>query len=172
MEMIGKPDRGEAAEYHFGYIDKVPTEDLIGFLKTQAGEFVTALKSISEEGSLHRYEPGKWSLREALGHVNDTERIFAFRALWVARGGEPALPGFDQDVFAVNADSDARTWASLIEEFKLVRAATLALVEAFPSESWTRVGTVNNHAITTRVIGYLLAGHVEHHRQVIAARYV
>lgn len=170
--MIGIPDRSEAFEYFFTYIDKAQTNDILGHLETQSAEFLSLLYSISEEKSLHRYAPGKWSLREALAHINDTERVFAFRAFWIARGSQSPLPGFEQDGFAANNPADARRWSSHIDEFIAIRASTMALFHSMPPQAWTRSGIVNNNPATVRAIAFMVAGHLEHHRQIIVGRYV
>ncbi|MFN0105486.1 MAG: DinB family protein [Bryobacteraceae bacterium] len=169
--MIGPPDRTEAAEYYFTYIDKAQTNDILGHLDAQTGQFLAFLSTVTEERSLYRYEPGKWSFRQALNHVNDTERVFAFRACWIGRGGEAPLPSFDQDLFAANSNGDARSWADHIEEFRAIRAATMILLRSLPAHAWSRVGTASDNQVTTRALAYMIAGHVEHHRQVLVERY-
>lgn len=171
--MTGKPARSEAAEYHFNYIDKVDTENILPYLDTQTGELVSFFAGIDEEKSLHRYEPGKWSLREALGHINDTERVFAYRLFWIARGaGEIPLPPFEQDDFAATAGAADRTWASHVDEFKAIRACTMAMIHALPAEAWSRIGTVSDYRITVRALAYMVAGHAEHHRRILVEKYL
>lgn len=171
--MTGKPDRSEAAEYHFGYIDKVASNDILPYLDQQTEELLGLFAGINEEQSQSRYEPGKWTLREALGHINDTERVFCFRCFWIARaGGESPLPGFDQDVFAAHAGSDARSWASHVEEFRVIRASTMAMLKSLPAEAWSRAGTVSDYRITVRALAYMVAGHAEHHRRILVEKYL
>src|SRR5262245_22877119 len=110
------PQRDEAAPYYFTYIDRVKDEDIVAKLATQLDQTLVFLKGISEEKSLHRYAPGKWSIREAWNHVNDGERVFLFRALWFARGDASPLPSFEQDGFVTNAKADQISWANHIEE--------------------------------------------------------
>jgi hypothetical protein len=169
--MIGRPTRSEAAEYYFTYIDKAQTDDILGHLDAQTDELLAYFVTIQEERSLYRYEPFKWSLREALSHINDTERVFAFRAFWVGRGGEAPLPGFDQVQFAANAGADVRTWASHVDEFKAIRAATMSMLRTLPSEGWSRIGTASNNPVTTRALAFMIAGHAEHHRRIMVDRY-
>lgn len=169
--MIGQPDRTEAAEYFFTYIDKARTDDILGHLETQTNQLLTFFATISEDQSLHRYEPAKWSFRETLSHINDTERVFSFRAFWIARGDESPLPGFDQDQFSAASAADSRPWASHIEEFKTIRAATMSALRSFPAEAWTRVGTASNNKVSTRALAYMIAGHAEHHRRILVERY-
>ena len=116
-----KPERGEAAEYYFTYIDQVPAGDIREILHAQLADTLSFLQSISEENSLHRYAEDKWSIRQVLSHCNDTERVFVYRALWFARGFDSPLPSFDQDIAVNGASADARSWSSHIEEFHAVR---------------------------------------------------
>lgn len=172
MEMIGQPARNEAAEYYFTYIDKAQTTDILGHLDAQTVELLAYFATISEERSLHRYEPIKWSFREALSHINDTERVFAFRAFWIGRGGgEAPLPGFDQDLFAANACAGTRSWASHVDEFQSIRAATMTMLRSLPPEAWSRSGTASNNLVTTRALAFMIAGHAEHHRRILLERY-
>lgn len=169
--MIGSPDRTEAAEYYFTYIDKAQTDDILGHLDAQTEQLIDFYFTITEVQSLHRYDPAKWSLREVLNHINDTERVFAFRALWIGRGGEAPLPGFDQDQFAAKSNADARPWASHIAEFRAIRASTMTLLRSLPAGAWSRAGTASNNAVTTRALAFMIAGHAEHHRRILVDRY-
>ncbi len=170
--MIGQPTRDEAAEYYFTYIDKAQTNDILGHLDTQTAEFLALLHSISEEKSLYRYAPEKWSIREAVSHINDTERVFAFRAFWIGRGGTAPLPGFDQDAFSANSGAGARPLASHIDEFIAIRSATMAMLRSLPADAWTRQGTASNNPVTTRALAFMVAGHLEHHRRILVERYL
>ena len=118
MEMTTAPDRTEAADYYFTYIDQVSGTDIVRILREQAAATVALLRGIADDRSRHRYAEGKWSIREVLSHVNDAERVFVFRAFWFARGYESALPGFDQDVAVAHAGADTRSWPNLIDEFQ------------------------------------------------------
>jgi hypothetical protein len=170
--MIGQPAPSEYAPYYATYIDKAQTNDILGHLETQTQELLTLFHSISEDKSLHRYSPEKWSIREALAHINDTERVFAFRAFWFARAGDAPLPSFDQDVFATNSNADARHWSSLVDEFIAIRAATMTLLKSLPAEAWTRTGTASGNPVTTRAMAYMIAGHAEHHRRIYVEKYL
>src|SRR5262245_51579807 len=125
--MIGIPDRTEAAEYYFTYIDKANRPDIVPALEDQLTETLVLLRGISEEKSLYRYAPEKWTIREALNHVTDTERAFAFRALWFARGFDTPLPSYDQNTSAAGARANDFSWASHIEDFEAVRHASITL---------------------------------------------
>jgi len=132
MTMVSAPERAETAEYYHRYIDQVPAGDIRDVLEHQLGDASSMLEAISEEQSLHRYAPGKWSIREVVAHINDTERLFTFRAFWFARAlGEP-LPSFDQDIAASHAGADDRPWRSHLDEFRAVRAATIARERSVP----------------------------------------
>jgi hypothetical protein len=165
-------DRTEAAEYYFTYIDQVGTGDIRSILEAQTHETVSFLRGIPDERSLHRYAPDKWSIRQAVGHVNDAERVFAFRALWFARGFDSPLPSFDQNVAVFTADSDERTWQSHIDEFQTIRAATLAFFKNLPDDAWMRRGVASGNPFTVRALAYVVAGHVAHHTKILRERYL
>ena len=170
--MEQRPDRSEAAEYFFRYIDLVPSGDICEFLVAQGAQFQRFLSSIPDDRSRHRYAPDKWSIRQVLGHVNDTERVFAFRAFWIARGIEEPLPGFDQDVVARHDRADERPWDTLVEEFGSVRSSTVELFRHLPPAAWTRRGHVGGHETTPRALAYQTAGHVIYHVKILEERYL
>jgi hypothetical protein len=172
MPPTTRPDRTEAADYYFTYIDKVPAGDVCQILETQLSDAVALLRPVSEEQSLGRYAPGKWSIREVVSHINDTERLFVFRAMWFARGLEGALPSFDQDVAIGSAGADARPLASHVEEFRAVRGATLTLFQNLPSDAWMRHGMASGYSFTVRALAYITAGHAAHHAQILRERYL
>ena len=166
------PDRTEAAEYYFTYIDQVPAGDICRVLEAQLPETLALLHDISDEQSLTRYAPGKWSIREVVSHLNDTERLFVFRAFWFARGFDSPLPSFDQNVAVSTAGADERSWRSHVDEFKAVRAATLAFFRDLPADAWTRRGVASGNPFTVRALAYLSAGHVTHHTRILRERYL
>jgi hypothetical protein len=166
------PDRTEAAEYYFTYIDQVPTGDICRVLEAQLPETLALLHDISDEQSLTRYAPDKWSIREVVSHLNDTERLFVFRAFWFARGFDSPLPSFDQNVAVSTAGADERSWRSHVDEFKAVRAATLAFFRGLPADAWTRRGVASGNPFTVRALAYLAAGHVTHHTRILRQRYL
>jgi hypothetical protein len=165
------PDRTEAAEYYFTYIDQVRDADVLRVLETQGVEAVETLRAISDERSRHRYAPDKWSIREVLGHINDTERLFVFRAFWFARGFDTPLPSFDQNVAVAHAEADGRAWSSLVDEFREVRAASLAFYRSLPEEAWLRRGIASDNPFTVRALAFITAGHVAHHLRLLRERY-
>lgn len=172
MSTTTLPDRTEAAEYYFTYINQVPPGDICGILEAQLPETLDVLRGIPEERSLHRYAPGKWSIREVASHLNDTERLFAFRALWFARGFDSPLPSFDQNVAIAGAAADDRSLSSHVEEFRAVRAATLALFRDLSADAWTRRGVASGNPFSVRALAYITAGHVAHHLKILRERYV
>ena len=170
--MIAAPDRTEAAQYYFRYIDLVPPGDVCQLLEAQASQTIALYGDISEEASLYRYAPGKWSIREVLGHVNDTERLFVSRAFWFARGFDTALPSFDQNVAISTAGAHERSWKSHVDEFEAVRAATLSFFRNLPEAAWDRRGIASDNPFTVRALAYLAAGHVMHHSNIVRERYL
>ena len=165
------PDRSEAAEYYFTYIDQVPAGDIRETLRAQLPETLGLLREIPDDKSLYRYAPDKWSIREVVGHVNDCERLFMSRAFWFARGFDTPMPSFDQDIAAATAGAHERSLSSHIEEFSAVRAATLTLVDNLPAEAWERRGIASGNPFTVRALAYCIAGHVTHHMKVLRQRY-
>lgn len=170
--MIGRPETHEASEFHWNYINEIEGDDPLGTLLNQLPQFEELLGDLSEEKSLHRYAPGKWSIREAMSHITDTERIFAARALWFARGLGGPLPGFDQDVAVAGAEADRVRLADHLEEFRQVRLSTLALYRNLPPAAWMRSGTANGKSFTVRAMAFLLAGHAEHHLRLFREKYL
>jgi hypothetical protein len=172
MSTTTRPERNEAAEYYFTYIEKVRDGDIIRTLEAQGPETSALLRGISEEQSLHRYEPAKWTIREVMAHVNDTERVFVFRALWFARECEGALPSFDQNVAVPTAAANERSWRSHVDEFEQVRAATLAFFRNVPSNAWSRRGVASGYEFTVRALAFITAGHLAHHVKILRERYL
>lgn len=170
--MSRRPESNEAASYYFTYIDKVSSDDIIGVLEAQLAETTAFLLGISEEKSLHRYAPGKWSVRQLLNHVNDSERIFLFRALWFARGFDSPLPSFDEKISADSAGSDEFAWASHIEEFRGIRLATLAFFRNLPSQAWSKSGIASERVFSVRALAYIIGGHLVHHMTILQERYL
>lgn len=170
--MIGRPDTTEAAPYYFTYIDQVKGDDPASTIENQLEECRDFFAKISEEKSLSRYAPEKWSIRQVLNHITDTERSFAFRALWFARGFETPLPGYDQNIAAAGAEADRVEWAAHVEEFRRVRLATISLFRNLPPEAWMRRGIASEKPFTVRALAFLVAGHVTHHLAILRERYL
>jgi len=170
--MNGRPQSGEAAQYYFNYIDQVSGDAVIPVLEQQLETTMPFLEKISEEKSLHRYSPDKWSIREAWNHINDCERLFVYRGMWFARGFEAPLPSFDQHIAAAGAHADRTPWADHIEEFRGVRMATISFFRNLPADAWMRKGVASDNPFTVRAIAFITAGHLAHHRRVIEERYL
>jgi len=166
-----RPQSNEAATYYFKYIDLITSDDIVSAMRTQLDETVRFLEGISEEKSLEAYAPGKWTIRELWNHVNDGERLFAFRAFWFARGFQDALPSFDQDLSVLAARANDTSWKQLIEEFKSLRSSTIAFFATLPEQGWTRGGIASDSPVSVRALAYIMAGHVAHHTQVLKEKY-
>lgn len=170
--MTERPDPTEAAPYYFKYIDRVPAGDIVRTLETQGRDVLALLAGLPDEKSLYRYADGKWSLREVLRHISDTERVFVFRAFWFARGFDTPLPDFDQTIAAAAARADEAPWAHHVGEFRAVRESTVALFRDLPAEAWTRRGIASGNPFTVRALAFATAGHVSHHVAILKARYL
>lgn len=170
--MIGPPARDEAAPYYFKYIDRIASNDIVGVLATQLDETNQVVQEISEEKSLYRYAPDKWSIRQVVNHVNDTERVFVSRALWFARGFDSSLPSFDENISAAAAGADGVSWASHIEELRSIRQATLAFFRNLPADAWMRSGIASDNPFSVRALAYICAGHLAHHLAILQERYL
>ncbi len=169
---MGRPGTDEAATYYHRYIDRVTSDDILGFLGTQLDEATAFLSGIPEEKSLHRYAPEKWSIRQVLNHVSDTERVFVYRALWFARGFETPLPSFDEGVSAAGAKADEVSWDRHVKEFCGVRLATLSFFHNLPAGAWERRGIASDNPFTVRAIAYIVGGHLAHHIAILHERYL
>ncbi len=170
--MTGRPAANEFAPYYSTYVDLISSEDVLSALEAQLDTTHGVLSGISEEQSLQRYAADKWSMRQLLNHVTDTERVFVYRALWFARGFDAALPGFDQNVAVPTAAAEQFSWASHVEDFRTVRAATLTFFRNLPEEAWDRSGVASGNPVTVRALAYITAGHAAHHIAVLQERYL
>lgn len=150
----------------------MPEGSICTTLETQLGETLTALDAISDEQSLYRYAPDKWSIRQVVAHLNDCERLFLFRAFWFARGFDSPLPSFDQHVAMATAAADARPWRSHLDELRDARRATLSFYRGLPPEAWDRRGIASDSPFTVRALAHLAAGHVIHHLSIVQRRYL
>jgi hypothetical protein len=169
---IGRPQEDEAAPYYFTYIHRIAGDDILGVLEVQWEESLKFVPTISEEKSLHRYASEKWSIRQVLNHITDTERTTAFRALWLARGFESPLPSYDQITAASAARADSVSWAAHVEEFQHVRRSTISLFRNMPSDAWLRSGIASDNRFTVRALAYIIAGHFVHHVALLRERYL
>jgi hypothetical protein len=169
---VGRPERGEATEYYLRYIDLVPDGDICATLEAQLSDTLALLARVPPDRVDYRYAPGKWSISEVVNHLNDTERLFAFRAFWFARGFDSPLPSFDQEVAVKHAGASALAWSAHVDEFRSLRTSTLYFFRHLPSEAWLRRGIASGNPFTVRALAFLAAGHVIHHATVLRERYL
>lgn len=169
---ISPPETGEYDAYYQGYIDRVEGRQLSLILRQQRAQVLELLDGLSEERANYRYAPEKWSVKEVLGHLIDTERVFVYRAMSIARGEQQSLPGFDQDDYVRTGDFDRRTVESLKSEYETVRNASIAFFESLDTESWVKTGTANDVTVSVRAIGYIVPGHEAHHLSILHERYM
>ena len=165
-------DGGEFLPYYAAYVALVPPGDVLATLAAQLDETVAVVDAVGEERAGYRYAPGKWSVREVLGHVIDTERVFAYRALCAARGESAALPPFDENAWVAGSDFDARPVGSLLGELTAVRRATLALFRNLGDAALARTVVANGAPLTARGAAWIIAGHERHHQQLLRERYL
>jgi DinB superfamily len=169
--IIARPEPSEHSPYHEGYISLVPGDDIISTLESQRRQTLILLSGRDESEGDFRYAPGKWSVKEVLGHVCDTERIFAYRALRIARGDRTPLAGFEQDDYIRNSPFASRPLPEIIEDYIAVRRATLTLFRNLDEQAWMRRGIANNNEISVRALAYITAGHELHHRRILEEKY-
>jgi len=143
----------------------------VAALESQARETAALLARVDEEKGAHRYAPEKWSVKEVVGHFTDAERVFAYRALAIARGDQASLPGFDENEYMRYANFGERSMRSIAEEYAAARAATLATFRGFSDEAWRRSGTANNLGVSVRALAHICLGHERHHLRVLRERY-
>jgi uncharacterized damage-inducible protein DinB len=168
---MNRPEAGEYADHYANYIAKVPGSDVLGVLESQRLQMLQLFAGRSERDGSFRYAPGKWTVKEVLGHIADTERIFAYRALRFARADQTPLPGFEQDDYVQSGAFSSRTLADLAEEFGAVRSASISLFRSFKEDVWSRRGLASKMEVTVRALAFITAGHQIHHRIVLEERY-
>jgi uncharacterized damage-inducible protein DinB len=169
---IRKPDETEYLPYYGKYISLVPEGHILALLSSQLDETLALLASIPESQAGFRYAPDKWSIRELVGHVIDSERIFAYRALRFARNDLTPLSGYEQDDYITNASFDHYPLSELAEEFASVRRSTLFMLKHLDEEAWTRRGVASENEVSVRALAYIIAGHELHHRGILRDRYL
>jgi hypothetical protein len=167
-----RPQDGEHAPYYSKYVDRVPDGDIIQMLQTQITETRALLAGVTEAQGDHAYAPGKWTIKEVLGHLADGERIFTYRLLRAARGDDTPLPGFEENLYVPAGAFGRRTLASVVDELTAVRAATLALLQGLPPEAWDRRGVANDTPFSVRGVAWITAGHELHHVNLLRERYL
>ena len=169
--LIGRPALSEYATFYADYVARVPEDDLLAVLERQVDEVRSLCAGVSDEAAAAPYAPGKWSVRQVLGHLIDAERVFGFRAFWFSRGDAAPLPGFDENEYVARAPFEHCAVAALIRELELVRHGHLEMFCHFDGHAWSRIGTANASAISVRALAFIMAGHVRHHLAVLESRY-
>jgi hypothetical protein len=166
-----RPRPDEHNPYYSRYISLVPEGDIVATLRRQADETKALLRKLTEDQGNYRYAPDKWSVKEMLGHLADTERVFGYRALSIARNDKTPLPGFEQDDYVRFGSFAQRSLADIVDDFVAVRQSSLSLFGHLDETAWGRSGTANNSPISVRAIAFLIAGHELHHRNVLKEKY-
>ncbi|MGH7647926.1 MAG: DinB family protein [Gemmatimonadaceae bacterium] len=169
---IPRPDKTEYIEYFDRYISKVPDGDVIELLGAQAGETRAMLGSLSDSDARFRYGPDKWSIKQVVGHLCDTERVMSYRALTFARGDQTVLPSFDENSWVKSSRFDERALSELLDELGAVRAATIALASGLSEDELLRRGRTQSGEYSVRAMVYMIAGHERHHQQILRERYM
>ena len=168
---IARPEPGEYAPYYERYMSLIPGSDILRTLESQRRQMMLLLSGRDEEDGDLRYAPDKWSAKEVLGHVCDTERIFAYRALRISRGDQTPIEGFEQDDYVRNGPFARAPLAEIVEDYIAVRRATLTLLRNLDEAAWARRGVANKNEITVRALAYIIAGHELHHRRILEEKY-
>ncbi len=169
--MIDRPADSEYAPFYRGYVALVTESDLIGVLASQGEELRRFAGGVARERETFAYGPGKWTVRQVLGHLVDAERVFGYRAFCLGRGEAASLPGFDENAYVTRSNSAQRAVADLADEFAAVRQANVVALRQIDDAGWRHVGTANGKPISTRALGFVMAGHVRHHLNVLREKY-
>lgn len=170
--ILDRPKPGEYAPSYAPYVAAVPEGDVLAFLQGQMDEVTTLFGGLSETQAAFRYAPGKWTLKDLLQHLIDSERVFSYRAMRVGRGDTTPLPGYEENAYAAAAHADRRPLLELLAEWQAVRAGSLGLFRGFPETAWGNVGNANGVPVTTRCFPFFCAGHTVHHLGIIQERYL
>ena len=164
--------KDEYNPYYLQYIQKAGDVSIAQGLKDNGDATIAFLESISEDKLEYRYEEGKWTVKEIIQHIIDTERVFTYRALCIARKDKTLFPGYDQDEYAANCEANNRSMFSLMNEYKAVRLASIILFESFSEDMLIRIGTASNSNLSPRAVAFIVIGHENHHCDVIKERYL
>jgi uncharacterized damage-inducible protein DinB len=167
-----RPDLSRVPQFYHAYINLVPDDDLNAHLQKNKKDMADFLAAIPEEKWTFRYAEGKWNVKELVQHLIDSERIFSYRALCIARGEKASLPGFDENQYAALSNAGARSKESLLQELNAVQTATALLFQSFDETQLERTGTANNNPIQVRTIGFITVGHLLHHKNILQERYL
>jgi len=165
--MMSRPNRTEYADFYANYISKVPDGDLLNFMDRQPAEFDGIVNDLTDAQATAPPAPGKWSVKQVLGHLCDTERVMSYRILRFARGDKTELEGFEQDDYVAVADSNSRSTTDLLAELRSVRGATLALLRSLTDKASIRSGIANGNPVTVRALVYIIGGHAQHHLELL-----
>lgn len=169
--LFPRPVDGDCPDYYFKYTNLVPEVDILTYLHTQRDWYGDWIESLTTEHAMFRYAPNKWSLAEVIGHVMDSERVFAYRMMAISRAEQNKLPGFEQDDYVKNAIHDQFNPEDLANEWRAIRSSTLYLARHMNQEMASRMGTANNLPVRALAFPYIMAGHVIHHFNVAKERY-
>lgn len=168
---LQRPAPNEHSEYFGRYVSLVSESDILSVLERQPEKARAALAPLPEEKASYRYAPGKWSILQVLGHVIDSERVFGYRALCIARGESVALPGFDENSYAANSGHDGCRMPGLLAELEALRRSHVSLLRHLVPAAWSRIGVANGQPVSVRALAYIMAGHLRHHLTVLQTRY-
>lgn len=171
MKEIERPSANEYGDYYQGYVDKVGPGNIFEILSDQMTETVSLIKKLNEESALYSYSDDKWTVKEVIGHMIDSERVFAYRAMSFARGEQQDLPGFDQDAYVAAGEFNKRSLQSLEAEYTAVRKTSLALFGSFSKEKLQLVGKANGYNFSVQSMAYIIAGHERHHLDLLGSKY-
>lgn len=167
-----RPGADEYGDFYAGYVSRVPDGDLVALLEGEIQETLRLVRSAGEARGDFAYAPGKWTLKEVVGHLVDTERVMSYRAFRVSRGDRTPLPGFDQDEYVAAARFGRRSLAELAHELEVLREASVTLFRGLDPEEWERRGSASGHPVSVRALACILLGHERLHRETIRTRYV
>lgn len=167
-----RPEEGHCAPEHLSYVARVPDGNILDVLRGQSETFRGLFSGLSDADASFRYAPGKWSVKELVGHLCDSERVFGYRALCIARCDRGPFPPFDENRYVESARFDARSFADLTTEFGLIRKLTYSFFSSLNEEEWSRTGIANDHEYSVRALAFVTAGHLMHHMEVFQERYL
>jgi hypothetical protein len=171
MPPIQHPPADEYAPFYQGYIAGLPEGDIVEQMRAQEEVLSRLSGAVPRSREDFAYAPGKWTVRQVVGHLGDGERVFGYRSLRISRGDATALPGFDENTYVANSGSTSRSLQDLVDELLLLRRANLHLFSALDEDAWLRLGAANANPVSTRALAFIIVGHVEHHLRILRDRY-
>ncbi len=169
--MSSRPSEHEYAPYYATYVSLVDGDDILAALESQLGEVARAVASVPAAREQYRYAPGKWSVREVLGHILDSERVFGFRAFCISRGEKAPLPSFDENMYVERSHYNESSLADLASAISAIRKSNLGFFRRLDEEQWREIGRASGHAVSVRALAWILVGHARHHLNVLRERY-